>query len=749
MNITNFTNASLIEANNYINHDLEISTREIVSGITIDSETSQDLDDGLEIFKRNGNYVLQVSIADVSDAVSINSELFRIAFQRLETRYLKFSRIPMLPVILSENKLSLLEGSTRAALTFEMEIDKNLELIDLKIKETIFKNLKKYSYSEFENLKNLEDKSSDIYIRYELMSELALKLLESRRQKGALAIYDIIHGIYTDEEGNIREIDKNKRNISYLIVLEFMIFANKSVAWHYAQLDYPILNRNHTVKLNAPQRSEILEQINTVVHNPEHLESFVKRNTLWFNKASYGTEVKGHFGLNEPVYCHVTSPIRRIADLINHIQIKSYLKKLEPVFSINQLQEFALLINEGIEEIKDEKNEILKQKLINSGSKKIINLSENKILEQSDSEFNNLIYAAVKSETMNNKMKNIIEDKIRKNELNINQLYNLLFKNQSKNQIWNELREFCLNYIKNQPGMSLSLMNILVPKGNLDQLNYDVNYSDGLYFAKIQAMKSDKSYIIKYYCASQKKKDAISLAAHQTLRIILNLPEEDSVNINQSAEKLIENTVNLATDNKMNDLKDDKSIEIIEIKQDNTIQKSENIDEKINNYVGILLEFQQKNPDVKISDYDMSMSGSSHSPIITCCVRLEVNNIIFEGKSEAGNKKTAKQEAAKDIYQQIIDAGLFNIKENDTDNFEINNSNPISALQEFLVKSKNPLPEYSFTNVGNINKPQFECVLKIEIDDKSYTFKDIGENKKVAKNKVAAKCLNSIKLSDR
>ena len=45
----------------------------------------------------------------------------------------------------------------------------------------------------------------------------------------------------------------------------------------------------------------------------------------WLNKAEYNPTLVGHFALNLTAYCHFTSPIRRLADLLNHRIIKALL----------------------------------------------------------------------------------------------------------------------------------------------------------------------------------------------------------------------------------------------------------------------------------------------------------------------------------------------------------------------------------------------------------------------------------------
>ena len=113
--------------------------RKLIEGITIDGPDSLDLDDAIQLDYTGDGYVLHVSIADVSAFIRPGSGLFNEAIKRTMTRYLSDGNIPMLPEIISEGKLSLLENEVRPALTFSITLTPDLELDQLTIKETIFK----------------------------------------------------------------------------------------------------------------------------------------------------------------------------------------------------------------------------------------------------------------------------------------------------------------------------------------------------------------------------------------------------------------------------------------------------------------------------------------------------------------------------------------------------------------------------------------------------------------------------------
>lgn len=321
--------------------------------VTIDGEDAKDLDDAVCVQKLdNGNYILYVSIADVSQYVKEGSKLDKEALNRGCSVYFIDRVIPMLPQRLSNGICSLNPNEDRLALTVKMEINRNGEVVDHEIFESVIKSKERMTYTEV--FKLLEENDEELKRRYEylledfsLMKELALILLERRKKRGSVDFDFVEAKVIVDEKGKAVDIVKAERNIAHRIIEEFMLVANETVAEHMHWINVPFVYRVH----EHPDMEKLIA-FNKFIHNlgyhikgiggdeihPKALQELIKKvrgkseqrvvETLLLRslkRARYSPEELGHYALATQFYTHFTSPIRRYPDLIIHRIIKEYI----------------------------------------------------------------------------------------------------------------------------------------------------------------------------------------------------------------------------------------------------------------------------------------------------------------------------------------------------------------------------------------------------------------------------------------
>lgn len=321
---------------------------------TIDGEDAKDLDDAVAVKKlKNGNYQLNVSIADVSHYVKENSNLDKEAILRGTSIYMFDRVIPMLPKKLSNGICSLNAGEDRFAITVLMEIDTEGEVIDSDIFKSVIQVRERMNYHDVTKIVQRSDKKVlDRYKKYldefDKMAELADILKKRREKEGSLDLNLPESKIILNEDGRAIGVEKYELTIANSIIEQFMLTANETVAEKFFWLEAPFIYRVHEVpdndkiqdlnkflfnfgykikgnKENIKPKAfaEVLEQIKG---KPE--EKVISNLILRTLKvARYEAENKGHFGIASQYYCHFTSPIRRYPDLFIHRIISKYLEK--------------------------------------------------------------------------------------------------------------------------------------------------------------------------------------------------------------------------------------------------------------------------------------------------------------------------------------------------------------------------------------------------------------------------------------
>lgn len=330
---------------------IDLRSKENMNIFTIDGEEAKDLDDAVWVGKAdNGNYLLDVHIADVSHYVKKGSNLDNEAIFRGTSVYMFDRVIPMLPVELSNGICSLNSGQDRLALSCLMEIDQNGKVVASDVYKSVIRVTERMSYTDVNKiLTHSDEKVFQKYQKYisdfKLMEELA-HVLKNRRKKAGYLNLDIPESkIILDENGKCVDVKKYETTFANEIIEQFMLTANESVAEKFYWMKFPFIYRVHEEpdldkvkelnkflwnfgykihinqdKVHPTEFAKVLEEVKG---KPE--EKVVSNLILRTLKlARYENENQGHFGIASKFYCHFTSPIRRYPDLFIHRMISEY-----------------------------------------------------------------------------------------------------------------------------------------------------------------------------------------------------------------------------------------------------------------------------------------------------------------------------------------------------------------------------------------------------------------------------------------
>jgi ribonuclease R len=355
--------------------------------VTIDGETARDFDDAVRVaFLPNGNFELQVHIADVAHYVPRNSALDREAHLRGTSVYFPNRAVPMLPEELSNGICSLNPRVDRLVMSVVMEMDATGKMIQSEFFSGVIRSTERMTYT---NVNKVIEGDPEMTARYaplvqdfRRMKELALLLNRRRNARGSID-FDLPEPVIEfDNDGRMLSIVRSERNIAHRLIEEFMLAANEAVAQYLEKRGVASLHRVH----EKPDPKKVLEfeelaqafgyslgvedlaerrvavrhgsvrqearagrgkrgrmrpmtvtlpAADEVDIRPQHYQRLTRKiagkpeeRILSYlmlrslKQARYAADVLGHFALATNEYAHFTSPIRRYPDLIVHRCLK-------------------------------------------------------------------------------------------------------------------------------------------------------------------------------------------------------------------------------------------------------------------------------------------------------------------------------------------------------------------------------------------------------------------------------------------
>ena len=313
---------------------------------TIDSESAKDLDDAVSLKKEGEGYALGVHIADVSHYVKEKTALDRLAMRRGNSVYFTDKVVPMLPESLSAGACSLLPGEDKYALSAIISLSKNGEIKGVTLEKTVIRSRVKGIYSEINEIfartapEALLKKYEECLPTLELMYSLYKILAKRSEARGALELDSDEAEIILDEQGAPVDVIRRVRGDGERLIEQFMLTANEAVATLMRREGIPCIFRTH-----AKPPEDKLSDFITYAHNLGFDTSYISADKSSgkdlsrllceakergiseavsysllraMAKAEYSDIPTGHFGLGIDNYCHFTSPIRRLSDLVTH-----------------------------------------------------------------------------------------------------------------------------------------------------------------------------------------------------------------------------------------------------------------------------------------------------------------------------------------------------------------------------------------------------------------------------------------------
>ncbi len=248
--------------------------------ITIDPPKSLDYDDGFSIRDLDGD-LQQLSIYISNVTIWMDTlNLWESFSRRISTIYLPDKKRPMLPTILSDCLCSLQENVTRVAFVMDVILKKDTdEIIDIRFSNCLIKVKKNYCYEE---PKLLADKF------YNEILDVTQRLSIKNRY--------------------IANVRNSHEMVCYLMIL---------MNYHCAK---------ELIKTNSGIfRSTIMKrEVSVPDFVPEEVGKYIK---IWSSASGQyinGSEIidTRHELLDMDAYIHITSPIRRLVDLLNIIRFQ-------------------------------------------------------------------------------------------------------------------------------------------------------------------------------------------------------------------------------------------------------------------------------------------------------------------------------------------------------------------------------------------------------------------------------------------
>ena len=338
---SNFNASQILEAKKILilNKNLE-PTKKDGKIYTFDGKGAFELDDGVSITNEDGIYKLGVHIANPAFYIPENSPIMNEARRRTRTLYSKDLIVPMIPLLLSKDLMSLNANDTKNAMSFYFEIDNvSGRLIKYEIKNENIRVFENKTYDDFDATIGDESRTDEYH-------DTLVNLLK---------VSNLLKNNFKETEDYKALHSDDYLAVSTSVIATVMLYANMKLAEYASQKDLPFIYRCHQIKEEDIREINELKERIQLGANTE-ITDYLEQLKKVYPSAFYTTKNVGHMGLGVNYYSHSTSPLRRFPDIVNLGAISTF--DLHEVKNKDQKERYKDYLEQVSEEINSKRKSL-------------------------------------------------------------------------------------------------------------------------------------------------------------------------------------------------------------------------------------------------------------------------------------------------------------------------------------------------------------------------------------------------------
>ncbi|MFN9471033.1 RNB domain-containing ribonuclease [Acidovorax sp.] len=664
--------------------------------VTIDSASTRDIDDAFSLQPLTGGGIeLVVAIADASAAVPVGGPDDLAAQALAATVYVRDSPARrMLPPAIAEDRASLVQGRIRDAMLLRLHLDPSWAVSSFAVEFSKVTVTHRLSYEEIPAL--IRDKNSPVSEMLGLASAVATELIAKRQRAGALALFDAARRVMTDEEGRLLQVPSSGAMVGHLIIQEFMIAANASMAQYMVNQNIPGLYRNHVPQLAAPLAADLARSLQAwLASGAADTSAITSQLAAAVGRALYEPTLGGHYGLALACYTHGTSPLRRYADLVNQRQLKAHVVGHAFPYTQERLHQVARSINQTLADRREDVAEGYKQAL---RKKTEAALSQDRLSGAQDHVLVEAIGLMAVAGTVDAALADELQRRMELNTL-ADKVADALIAEWPLAMWPQSLANRFVNWVAASAprGMHLILHGRQV--GALGTVDVQTK-GGGTDFESVCMISKDKQPFTGR-ATGTRKKEAEQQAVIAAIAAMLGC---------RAPEPSVAPTDGVATS-------------------------------RAPNPKGALLEFLQARS-WPFPDFEHTVKGPPHAPQFIVRVSVETSAGGFAAEGAGTSKKHAEAEACSKLLGEVSRASPATAVGTAT----VPSDNPVGALQERAQQRKVRMPEYAI-RTKQINPPIFEALVTLFEGSAAKTYSGFASSKSDAKRLAAAKALQDILIA--